>query len=375
MSDLAERLSAAGRHVASRWNAQREQSVWTRVERARRSESRTRLMVAAAACVAILAVVLAWRWLDADSGRAASADAAAAASTTAPMRLSDGSTIAPLSPGTRFVPVRDAPTGTTIRLLEGAARFVVAPRDHGPFTVHAGPLMVRVLGTAFRVSLDEKTVGVVVESGRVRLTWPEGTTELGPGEERTLSIAAALRARSKTAPSIDSDDGASASDSQTPTPAAGATLSWKTLAGLGEYGRAYERMHAQGPAAVHNDVGDLLLAADVARLGGHPDEAAQYLQRVVDSHRGDPRAPLAAFTLGRILLDQLGRPAEAAQAFDTSRRLSPAGAMAEDALAREVVSWARAGNTSAAQTRAREYLRRYPNGRLTKSMQRHAGLP
>ena len=75
-----------------------------------------------------------------------------------------------------------------------------------------------------------------------------------------------------------------------------------------------------------------------------------------------------------MLLDQLGRPHEAAQAFATAQRLAPGGALAQDALAREVESWSKAGETAFARARAEEFVRRYPNSRRAKVVRRHGGL-
>jgi transmembrane sensor len=133
-------------------------------------------------------------------------------------------------------------------------------------------------------------------------------------------------------------------------------------------------MTAEGPAAVRDEPGDLLFAADVARLSGNPQLAVPRLERVVRAHAGDSRAPLAAFTLGRTLLDGLGRPREAADAFARARRLSPSGALAQDALAREVESWSRAGEASLAHQRALDYLKLYPGGRREKAVRYHGGL-
>jgi transmembrane sensor len=98
------------------------------------------------------------------------------------------------------------------------------------------------------------------------------------------------------------------------------------------------------------------------------------LERVVAQHASDSRAPLAAFTLGRVLLDQLGRPHEAAQAFAAARRLAPGGALAQDALAREVESWSRAGEADFARARAQEFIRLYPTSRRKKAVRRFGGL-
>jgi transmembrane sensor len=117
-----------------------------------------------------------------------------------------------------------------------------------------------------------------------------------------------------------------------------------------------------------------MLAADVARLSGHAGEAVTHLRAVVSRHGGDPRAPLAAFTLGRVLLDELGRPGAAAAAFADAQRLAPGGALAQDALAREIEALAKAGQTVAAHDRALLYVERYPSGRRIKSVRRYGGL-
>src|SRR5262249_23004104 len=145
-----------------------------------------------------------------------------------------------------------------------------------------------------------------------------GTTEPAPG----ASLGAAARKQGPVpAPAGEG----------TPT---GGGASWRTLAQDGDYSNAYKLMQSDWSGVVRDEPGELLLAADVARLSGHPARAIEALQRVVEKHASDSRAPLAAFTLGRTLLDQLGRPREAATAFATARRLEPRGAMAQDALAR-----------------------------------------
>jgi transmembrane sensor len=111
-----------------------------------------------------------------------------------------------------------------------------------------------------------------------------------------------------------------------------------------------------------------MLAADVARLSAHPEEAVKPLRAVCDRHAGDRRAPVAAFTLGRVLLDDLGRPAEAAAAFKKARALWQEGPLAEDALAREADAWDRAGRAEPARAAATEYVERYPQGRHQVSM-------
>jgi transmembrane sensor len=123
---------------------------------------------------------------------------------------------------------------------------------------------------------------------------------------------------------------------------------------------------------VRDDTADLLLAADAARLSGHPAEAVPYLERILRGHTRDPRAGLAAFTLGRVLLDELGRPREAIDAFARAR--SAGGPLAEDALAREVEAVSRAGDVARCRELALLYHQLYPNGRRAKAVSRFGGL-
>ena len=105
-----------------------------------------------------------------------------------------------------------------------------------------------------------------------------------------------------------------------------------------------------------------MLASDVLRLTGRHHRALRLLRRVEQNYPSDPRAPLASFTAGRILLDDLGRPREAAAAFRRVREAHRAFGLAEDALAREVEAWWRAGERIRARDLAEIYVRRYPKG-------------
>ncbi|HET6281087.1 MAG TPA: tetratricopeptide repeat protein, partial [Polyangia bacterium] len=130
--------------------------------------------------------------------------------------------------------------------------------------------------------------------------------------------------------------------------------------------------HADGR---RDRVADWMLAADNARLSGDPAAALPYLRAITEKFPRDGRAPVAAFTMGLLLLEQLGRPAEAARMFAQVVRLDTAAApLTEDALAREVEAWRRAGKPDRAQEAATEYLRRYPDGRRANSVRQLGGL-
>jgi transmembrane sensor len=139
---------------------------------------------------------------------------------------------------------------------------------------------------------------------------------------------------------------------------------WRELAQKGGFKDAYQELSPIGiaRAAQTASVDDLLLLADVARLSGHSSEAVGPLTRVAQEHGGDPRASMAAFTLGRLQLDSLGRAAGAAQAFSRAIALGLPLGLREDAYARVVEARARAGDRAGARAAAAEYEARYPGG-------------
>jgi transmembrane sensor len=340
--------------------------------------------------------------------------------TRLPLHLADGSQALALSRGAAVVVERNEPDHIGLRLDTGGARFDVIPNTAREFIVRAGSVEVSVLGTIFEVERDGARVRVSVTRGKVRVrgarvgaeeahakgdrepsillpgesAWfddvprpahtvsdadvvPEAqaanaTRERapvlgrGPGhtvaerrERRAANKAAAVRARGGH------HAAAAAQDDDAPRAA------WRSLSQSGDYESAYRLLEQ---SAVEDDTGALLDAADAARLSDHPQAAVQYLRKVVDQHRDSPVAPLAAFTLGRVLLERLGQPSEAAESFATARALAPQGSLAQDALAREVEAWSKAGHPDEAYRCAREYVEKYPQGRRLRSVQLYGGM-
>jgi transmembrane sensor len=95
---------------------------------------------------------------------------------------------------------------------------------------------------------------------------------------------------------------------------------------------------------------------------------------LIDRFPDDPHAPVAAFTIGRLLLESLGQPRQAAASFERARVLANGAPLAEDALAREVEAWASAGEPALAHRRAELYRQLYPNGARRGAVMRVGGL-
>ena len=93
--------------------------------------------------------------------------------------------------------------------------------------------------------------------------------------------------------------------------------SWKKLAQAGDYDSAYAIIQDPG-TTVRDDPEELLLAADAAACRVSRSSGARCSGAWSAKYPGDSRAGLAAFTLGRVLLDDLGQARDAAGAFATA---------------------------------------------------------
>jgi transmembrane sensor len=263
-----------------------------------------------------------------------------------------------LDPDSEVVP-EPAPKSRAFRLRKGAALFTVVHDAARPFRVKVGSAVVEDVGTVFTVRrLSETVAEVIVREGRVHVSATDASFDVGAGERRTFAT--------------DTEATDAAAEPEMRPPRAPAVASWRPLAESGRFGEAYAAMKATGPSSVRDETAELLLAADVARLSGHPADAVPYLERILRSRGADPRVGLAAFTLGRVLLEELGRPAEAAAAFGRARKAG--GPLAEDALARQVEASSRAGDTGSARSLALEYQKKYPNGRRMRRVVKFGGL-
>ena len=237
--------------------------------------------------------------------------------------LDDGSEITPTTATTAIQVAEQTPTRTTVRLRSGSAQFRVRHDSRRLFRVDTGAVEIEDLGTVFRVAHEAAgRVRVAVSEGRVAVLYPASQvrTELGAGESRTFDP-------------LPVTGDAPQSARETPKPS---TSSSAIAAGPPGAPRARA---TEEPAA-------LLLAADLARRSNHPEAAVGPLRRLVEKYPKDPRAPSAAFTLGWVLLTDLGRPREAAAAFAEAERNAPRGMLAEDAASRVAEAWQKSGRLS-----------------------------
>lgn len=357
MSDLARKVEEAADNVKVEWSESRARRVEAMMlrTRTRRARIRTGATIVGALAIAIGGVT-------AYKKTRPTPIAVAPAATLVPLKFADGSVATPLDKESVVRSTSVAPDKIEVAIVKGAARFEVTKNPQRVFRVTRGNVAVEVLGTAFTVEPVEGGTKVFVEHGRVRVQCNEASSEITDGE---TSICPTLVPSKPTAP-VETVVAPVPSASTPPPPSP-----WKSLAHDGDYDKAFEALES---ATVKDEPNELLQAADVARLSHHPAKAVPHLKRVIEKHSGDPRAPLAAFTLGRVLLEELGHPREAADAFAKSRALAPSGTLAEDALAREVEAWSKSGDAGKARTRAEEYVEKYPKGLRIKSVKKFGGF-
>lgn len=369
--------------VRPAWDAARVERALDAQLRAARRRLIVRSVSATLAFAAILA--LAWRaWPTAPP--LATHDAVSPASFDAPrddtgaIELADGSRFTPLSGGELTM---HEVTEARVRaaLTAGAVDVDIVPRPGREVRIEVGLVTVTVLGTAFRITRhddapDGPQVEVAVVRGRVAVDYAEGggahRRTLGAGESGVFpptspSIEETIAPEAVPADHDDTDRGDGERvredrDETAPAEVIVTTTSWRELAERGDFDEAYSALDGAGPAAAPRDLEELLLAADAARLSGHPHEALTFLERAESSATGDARAPLAAFSAGRILA-QLGRHTEAAERFERVLALEPGGSLAEDAMVRAAEAHDRAGHHDAARALAERYLATHPDGR------------
>ena len=414
MADLAERVRAAGSHVTAPWTPTRAQEVLAqlKVKKVRRIQRR------AAGITLLVVALLGGALLGGKRLRPTvqvTQTQTQAQKPTHEVKLSDGSLARALDETSQLLLVTTQPERVLIR-LHGTASFQVTKNPQRLYRVETERVAVEVLGTRFTVSeRPDRSVHVAVSEGRVRVLWDGKQRELAAGSSGEFAVAAdpskpsakprpidppaevatpaeALAARppilASTEPggrhALQTPTRSTRSEPATPAkspplPLLPARESWQSLAEQGKFEQAYQQAFdpSAGSPFVRDgeiDPAELLLLADVARFSGHPSDAVLPLRRLMKEHPRDPRSPLASFTLGRILLDDLGQPREAAQSFRHAEDLDPDGPLSQDALGREVEAWSRAGEQSLAHSRAEDYVRRYPTGRRLRSVRRYGDL-
>ncbi|HKP57815.1 MAG TPA: FecR domain-containing protein [Polyangiales bacterium] len=418
MDDLSREIAAIRDELAPQWSEQRSERLYAGVGRLRQRRRRNRAIGAAAlGATALMLAVAGVQWLpsgenagmlagrsvpsvDTETVQQPAAAPAPAVLTKVKarqrVRLADGSSALVASASGELNVLRNESARLELQVESGVAHFEVVPMPAAQrkFVVHAAGVSVLVVGTVFDVEQSAGRVRVAVSEGKVRVQTPNGMQFVAAGESYWFDsetnytpqpTAAEPEVLQPAAADGLGDVGTRSTGGREHTakgkrlavkedkPAAAAPkASWRSLCQSGDYDAAYRLL--ESGIAVDDDASALMDAADASRLSGHPEVSVGYLRRVLRDHRSSPVAPLAGFTLGRVLLERLGQPSEAAEAFALARNIAPHGSLAQDALAREVEAWSKAGNTHEAYQRAQLYVQQYPSGRRLRAVRLYGGL-
>jgi transmembrane sensor len=385
---IAGHLDAARRELrVHAWGERRVETEWQglclRLRGSRKSyewKAPRAWTLAAAALVACGAVASTFVLLRAQRAESPGVNAVAT-SVARPERVELGSGAeVQVGPATRLDVVERTATRVVVALHAGSARFDVRHDPRRLIRVHAGAVAVEDLGTKFEVEHRGLTARVSVTEGSVSVSFPEPTGEarskvtLDAGKSAIFPAVAAFAQTPADEHLTDAPPRAlPKTDDVRRNAVAPSPEGWRELARTGKHGGAYELLAPRNFRDVGDDPSDLLLASDAARLSRHPAQAVELLRRLLARHERDPRAPSAAFTLGWLLLNELNRPREAASAFARAEALAPRGNLAEDAIARAVEAWYRAGDLTRASAEVARYRKGHPNGRHLAMLERLVG--
>lgn len=360
----------------------------------------------AAASLMVLLGMLGYRELSARplryqvEGLAARQGEAIATSSSGQSRLlfSDESRIV-LDASTRLTVDGVDARGAHIGLLEGAIDVFVKPRANGAWRFSAGPFLVRVKGTAFRLAFTPSLgrFALQMTGGSVEVLAPPGrTVALGGGESLELFASPPPSASPSLPTAVVSHQGdtttaprvrpapshhrvAVASPHRrvvsppagepSPTLAGAAapsltppSLAWAQWLSQGQFSRVVADAEQRGIDRVIAQA----RPADLAALA----DAARYIKRYALSRRvlfamrsrfaATESANDASFFLGR-LAEATSGAASALEWYDTYLREAPRGLYAKEAMGREMRLRTPSSRDRARQI-ARQYLERFPQG-------------
>ena len=296
--------------------------------------------------------------------------------------LADRSTIT-LAPRSAYELLESSATNVALRQSRGRVAYDITPGGPRRWTIECGPVTVEVVGTSFRIDRMPTHVRVDVMRGVVLVRGervPDRVARLTAGmsiDVTTSTEEPVVTANGAPPPPRDAMPNAApalpaSSDSLRDSIANTAKITtnhasdapWRRAASRGDNAAAYAELGAEGIARATQSasIDDLMTLADVARLSGHPHEAIGPLERVVAEHAGDPRASLAAHTLGRIQLRSLGAPAAAASSFERAIAMGIPSGLLEDTYALWIESLATAGARDGVKRAYESYRAHFSSG-------------
>lgn len=263
----------------------------------------------------------------------------------------DGSALR-LEPDTLIEVDRNTRDRVSLTLARGAAYFSVQPGGPRRWRVRTAHATVEVVGTRFWVDARRGRTQVRVDRGRVHVEAEGATHVLVRGERLTVepTARAATEVEDRTpasgspvrrpaAPDESDPQTVAARPGRPPTTSAPAASSSRGDAPMAPMpppppeprapSEGETNLATDEPGA---DMESWLQAADRAREEGRPQDAVRWLERA--ARQDHPDAAVAAYTLGRIEMDELRHPSRARAAFTRALELGLAAPLAARARRR-----------------------------------------
>jgi TolA-binding protein len=295
------------------------------------------------------------------------------------LRFSDGSSVV-AGPHTTTRVMQISPDGAALTLERGHVDAHVVHRTASRWQVAAGPFVVHVTGTRFRVNWDPQAekLAVSVSEGRVQVTGggqPMHDLTAGSTLELSLRQAAELKnAFEAPAPaalpsSEPSSEGAAPDSARDEDELIASRKTaehkpdFRELSTAGRYREALAAVEQLGFGSQCESLGarDLLTLGSTARLAGRAELAREAYLAARRRFPNSSEAGISAFSLGRLASDA-GHASDAIGWFKRYLIEQPSGPLAREAAGRLIELLHQTGSTAQAREAAESYLKRYPTG-------------
>ena len=291
------------------------------------------------------------------------------------IRLSDRSEIN-LQPHTT-VRVAALSDGVVItRMSQGAIDVDVVHQEHTNYQFFAGPYLVKVVGTAFRLSYEpeEETFELKMRTGVVEVLGPDGASQTVKGGE-SLHLEGGDKQSSEevdaAAPeSASSEQAAGVLEPAGPS-SAGRPTNFHALAAQGNFREIVTIAEARGISQLLTSApaDQLQELAQAARYSGQLDLAERVWTRMASRFSSSVTGKNAVFFLGR-LDEQRGRQTSALSRYESYLRISPRGVYAQEAWGRKLQLTQQSAGHQATRAVAEQYVERFPKGPYAETARR-----
>jgi transmembrane sensor len=263
--------------------------------------------------------------------------------------LNDGSSVQ-LASRSRVQVHGNQSSYVTLSLAQGEVVCDVTHREGRKFSVVAGDVEVRVVGTKFSV---KTTPGV---APRVEVNVLRGVVEVV--SKRRPGIMARVAAGQTW---IQNSEAVSPEPASLPSAASQSDVAVTPRVDDAPVAAA-SAASAPASAPAVASARELFEKAGQSRRDGDAAGAARAYEELLRLHPADGRASLSAFELGRLRMDRLADPRGAVTALERAVALNLGPSFREDALARLVSVYASQANFAACARARDRYLASYPAG-------------